>query len=269
MSSQNSRVAVNGCSDAPGGSTIGRIVTAGTPRRPWPVRFRHHAMGQRSAPPSGRRTERSLRSPAHQPLRSACANEGGPVPWAQAQMAFTLAFHIVPGPSPEPDTTSLEGAPHAMRDVDGDPRAVRSGSGELMAPRVLVVGGGFAGVGCARELARKHIDVTLIDQNDYHQFQPLLYQLATAQIAVTDIARPLRGIFAKSKQVRVVTGTVTGVDTSTRTVSMEDGPDINGDVLVLAAGAQPNFFDTPGAAQHAFPLYSVDDAERLRSRLLG
>src|SRR6478735_3691635 len=138
-----------------------------------------------------------------------------------------------------------------------------------MSPHVVVVGGGFAGVGCARELAHKHIDVTLIDQNDYHQFQPLLYQLATAQIAVTDIARPLRGIFAKSKQVRVVTGTVTGVDTSTRTVSMEDGPDIDGDVLVLAAGAQPNFFDTPGAAEHAFPLYSVDDAERLRSRLLG
>ena len=75
---------------------------------------------------------------------------------------------------------------------------------------VLVVGGGFAGVGCARELARKHIDVTLVDRNDYHQFQPLLYQLATAQLAVSDLARPLRGIFVKDDHVRVVTGTVTG-----------------------------------------------------------
>ena len=138
-----------------------------------------------------------------------------------------------------------------------------------MSPHVVIVGGGFAGVGCAHELAHKHIDVTLIDKNDYHQFQPLLYQLATAQLAVTDIARPLRGIFAKSKHVRVITGTVTDVDVSTRTVSMQDGPDITGDTLVLAAGAQPNFFDTPGASDHAFPLYSVDDAERLRSRLLG
>ena len=121
---------------------------------------------------------------------------------------------------------------------------------------VLVVGGGFAGVGCARELARKHIDVTLVDKNDYHQFQPLLYQLATAQIGVSDIAKPLRGIFIKRDEVRVVTGTVTTVDPTARSVTLDDGTNLQGDVLVLAAGARPNFFDTPGAEEHAFPLYS-------------
>jgi NADH:ubiquinone reductase (H+-translocating) len=135
--------------------------------------------------------------------------------------------------------------------------------------RVLVVGGGFAGVGCARELAHKHIDVTLVDKNNYHQFQPLLYQLATAQVGASDIARPLRGIFAKKEDVRVVTGEVTDVDPAGRSVTLDGGVVLSADVLVLAAGAKPNFFGTPGAEEHAFPLYCLDDAERLRSRLLG
>lgn len=134
---------------------------------------------------------------------------------------------------------------------------------------VVVVGGGFGGVGCARELARHDVDVTLVDKNDYHQFQPLLYQLATAQIGVSDIARPLRGIFHHHESVRVMTGEVTAIDPTARSVELFDGTTVAGDVLVVAAGAQPNFFDTPGAAEHAFPLYAVGDAERLRSRLLG
>jgi NADH dehydrogenase len=73
----------------------------------------------------------------------------------------------------------------------------------------------------------------------------------------------------KSKSVRVITGEVVTLDPKARSVEMSDGTAASGDVLVLAAGAQPNFFDTPGAAEHCFPLYSVDDAERLRSRLLG
>jgi NADH dehydrogenase len=134
---------------------------------------------------------------------------------------------------------------------------------------VLIVGGGFGGVGCAHVLADHHVDTVLVDKNDYHQFQPLLYQLATAQIGVTDIAKPLRGVFYKAKSVRVITGEVVTIDPAARSVTMTDGTTAGGDVLVLAAGAQPNFFDTPGAAEHAFPLYSVEDAERLRSRLLG
>jgi NADH dehydrogenase len=134
---------------------------------------------------------------------------------------------------------------------------------------VVMVGGGFAGVGCAKALADKGVEVTLVDRNGYHQFQPLLYQLATAQVGVSDIARPLRGIFARADSVRVVTGEVEKADPAAHSVTTSDGETFAGDALVLAAGARPNFFGTPGAEEHAFPLYSVADANRLRSRLLG
>ena len=132
---------------------------------------------------------------------------------------------------------------------------------------MVVVGGGFAGIGCAAELAKHDIDVTLIDRNNFHQFQPLLYQVATAELALVDIARPLRGIFHSSPTVSVRLGEVVDVDLEHRSVTTATGESFTGDYLVLAAGSQPNFFDTPGADEHAFPLYSAVDANRLRSRL--
>jgi NADH dehydrogenase len=133
--------------------------------------------------------------------------------------------------------------------------------------QVVVVGAGIAGVACARELARHNVHVTLIDRNNYTQFQPMLYQVATAQIASLGVAVPLRGIFRRHRSVDVKMANVTEVDPTTRAVTCEDGTRYSGDYLVLAMGAQPNFFGTPGAAEHAFPLYSVEDAVRLRSRL--
>ena len=134
-------------------------------------------------------------------------------------------------------------------------------------PSVVVVGGGFAGVGCAKELAKHDFNVTLIDRNNYHQFQPLLYQVATAELSTTDVARPLRAIFAKDDTVDVKQLTVTDIDVNTRTVTTSDGQSFTGDYLVLGAGSRPNYFHTPGADQYAFPLYSVDDATKLRSRI--
>jgi NADH:ubiquinone reductase (H+-translocating) len=133
---------------------------------------------------------------------------------------------------------------------------------------VLVVGGGFAGLACAKRLARRGVKVQLLDRHDYNQFQPLLYQVATAQLSTTDVARPLRPLFHKSHSVEVIMALVTKVDPAAKKVTTADGVTFTGDYLVLAMGTQPNFFDTPGAQEHAFPLYSVDDAERLRSRLL-
>ncbi len=136
--------------------------------------------------------------------------------------------------------------------------------------RVVIVGGGFAGLGCAQKLAdHDDVHVTLIDRNNYHQFQPLLYQVATSQLAGTDIAHSLRDVFADQHNVDVHLAAITGVDTANRTVTTQDGESWSGDVLVLAAGSQPNFFGTPGAAEHSFPLYALDDATRLRSRILG
>jgi len=135
---------------------------------------------------------------------------------------------------------------------------------------VVVVGGGFAGLGCARELARHDdVHVTLIDQHNYHQFQPLLYQVATCQLAAGDIAFSLRRLFGSRPNVDVRLGEVASLDPEARAVTTTDGRRIAGDAVVIAAGSQPNFFRTRGAAQHAFPLYSLDHAKALRARILG
>jgi NADH:quinone reductase (non-electrogenic) len=134
---------------------------------------------------------------------------------------------------------------------------------------VVVVGGGFAGVACARRLAgKKGVRVTLVDKNSYHQFQPLLYQVATAELTGGDIKFDLRKVFDEADNVAVETGEVVAADPEAGTVTLADGTTLSGDVIALAAGSQPNFFGTPGAEEHSFPLYSLDDAERIRARLL-
>ena len=125
----------------------------------------------------------------------------------------------------------------------------------------------MAGTACAAELAGNGIEVTLIDRHDYSQFQPLLYQVASSQLPAEDIARPLATMFRDRAQVTVVDGEVTAIDVSTKTVTTDAGTFGPADQLVLAAGSQANFFGVPGAAEHAFPLYTVRDAERLRRHL--
>lgn len=133
--------------------------------------------------------------------------------------------------------------------------------------QVIIVGAGFAGVAAAKELGRKGVRVLLIDSNNYHQFQPLLYQVATSQIGVSAIARPLRSVFRRHKTVRVLTAEVASVDVTERTVTTADNRTLHAEILVLAVGAVPNFFNTPGAEEHAYPLYSVTDATKLGTGL--
>ena len=134
--------------------------------------------------------------------------------------------------------------------------------------RAVIVGGGFAGVACARKLAAsKDLHVTLIDKNDYHQFQPLLYQVATSMLAARTITYPLRKIAADFEAFDAKRAEVVAIDPVARTVTTSTGETYAGDYIVLAAGSQPNFFGTPGA-EHAFPLYSLDDADRLRTRII-
>jgi NADH:ubiquinone reductase (H+-translocating) len=134
-------------------------------------------------------------------------------------------------------------------------------------PSVLVLGGGLAGVAAAQRLGHEQLPVTLVDRNDYHQFQPLLYQVATSQLPAQDIARPHHQIFAELPSVEVVTARAVRLDLAARQVQLADGRTYTGTHLVVAAGARPNFFGIPGAAEHSFPLYSVADAERLRLHL--
>jgi NADH:ubiquinone reductase (H+-translocating) len=135
---------------------------------------------------------------------------------------------------------------------------------------VVIVGGGFAGIACARRLAEHDdVHVTLIDRNNYHQFQPLLYQVATSQLASGDIAYSLRKLFDDHPNVDVKLAEIVSLDPGTRTAVTADGESWRGDALVLAAGSLPNFFGTTGAERHALPLYSLDDAVALRSRVIG
>ena len=134
---------------------------------------------------------------------------------------------------------------------------------------VVIVGGGLAGVACAKRLANADdLTVTLLDKAGYHQFQPLLYQVATAELTGQDVVFDLARMFRKYDNVEVRTAEVVACDPQTHSVTLGDGETIEGDVLVLAAGTQPNFFHTPGANEFAFPLYSVANAERVRRQLL-
>lgn len=135
--------------------------------------------------------------------------------------------------------------------------------------RVVIVGGGFAGLNCARRLAsHPHLHVTIVDKNNYQQFQPLLYQVATGILSPDNAAFNLRAVLAVHENVDVKMAEIVSVDLATRTAVSASGEDYRGDYLVLAAGAEANFFGIPGVPKNAFPLYSLLDAERLRSRLL-
>lgn len=134
---------------------------------------------------------------------------------------------------------------------------------------VVIVGGGFAGIACAKRLATEpRAHVTLVDRTGYHQFQPLLYQVATAELAAADIRFDLASMFRRHEHIDARTAEVVAVDPGARRVTLDDGTTLAADALVLGVGAQPNFFHTPGADEHAVPLYSLDDAERIRRRLL-
>jgi NADH dehydrogenase len=135
---------------------------------------------------------------------------------------------------------------------------------------VVIVGAGMAGLGCARRLAdHDELRVTVIDRHNYQQFQPLLYQVATSQLAPSDVAFDVRKLFREQPNVDVKLADIAQVDPAARRVISSDGEEWSGDAVVLASGSVPNFFRTPGADRHAFPLYSLDDATRLRSRLIG
>ena len=138
------------------------------------------------------------------------------------------------------------------------------------AKHVVIVGGGFAGLSCARKLAANpNVRITLLDKNNYQQFQPLLYQVATAILAPSNVAFNLRGTLFGHPNVDVKMAEAISIDLNTRIVETAQGQQYQGDFLVLAAGSQVNFYDTPGADKYSYPLYSLHDAELLRSHILA
>ena len=133
---------------------------------------------------------------------------------------------------------------------------------------VLILGAGFGGLGAMRQLNKAPVDVTLIDRNDYHTFQPLLYQVATAELEATQIGMPAREAIQDHPEWRFHRGNVTGVDLQAHEVEVEGLDPIGYDYLVVGLGARVNYFGTKGAAKHAFPLYTMEDALHLRRHIL-
>src|SRR5271165_1519107 len=134
-------------------------------------------------------------------------------------------------------------------------------------PKAVIVGAGFGGLAAAKRLANQPIDVTLIDQRNYHLFQPLLYQVATAALSPADIAWPIRSIFANAPNVRVVLGTVEGLDLEAREV--DAGPlRLPYDYLVLATGSYHSYFGRDEWAMQAPGLKRIIDATEIRKRIL-
>jgi NADH dehydrogenase len=135
---------------------------------------------------------------------------------------------------------------------------------------VVIVGGGFAGLNCARKLAaHRELRITLIDKHNYTQFHPLLYQVAAGLLAPSNVSFSLRNILASHSNIDVKMAEIVSIDLNTRTAVTAQGQTYQGDYMVLAAGSQANFFGTPGANENSFPLYSLHDAEVLRSRILA
>ena len=135
-------------------------------------------------------------------------------------------------------------------------------------PHVVIVGAGFAGLHAAKALAGQPVRVTLLDRNNYHKFQPLLYQVATAGLELGGIAHSVRDIFRRVPNVDFKLATVSDIDAERRRIATRSGLEVAYDYLILAAGAVTSYFGVEGAREHSFPLKNLPDAVALRNRIL-
>jgi NADH dehydrogenase len=148
--------------------------------------------------------------------------------------------------------------------TEGD---ARLGGAANRRPRVVIVGAGFAGLSTAKHLAKAAVDITLIDRENHHLFQPLLYQVATAGLSPAEIAWPIRSLVRDQRNTRVLLGAVTGIDGLGKHVMVAEQK-IPYDILVLATGATHGYFGNDSWAEHAPGLKTIDDATEIRRRLL-
>jgi NADH:ubiquinone reductase (H+-translocating) len=134
--------------------------------------------------------------------------------------------------------------------------------------RVVIIGGGFGGLYAAKSLRDAAVRITLVDRRNYHLFQPLLYQVATAALNPSDIAYPIRAVLRKQKNVSVILGDVTSIDLLKRSVQLADGAALAYDYLIVATGATHSYFNHPEWEQAAPGLKTIEDALEIRRRVL-
>ena len=134
--------------------------------------------------------------------------------------------------------------------------------------KLVILGAGFAGLQLARRLQKHDLEITLIDQYNFHQFQPLFYQVATARLEPSSISFPLRKVFQRRKNVHVRVAKVSNVDLTAQEVHTEEAGSFSYDYLVIATGCTSNFFGNKNIEQHAFPMKSTPEAITLRNRIL-
>jgi NADH:ubiquinone reductase (H+-translocating) len=133
---------------------------------------------------------------------------------------------------------------------------------------VVILGAGFAGIGALKKLRDADVRITIVDKRDYHTFQPLLYQVATDELGPTEVGFPIRELLHGHKNITYHRAVVKSIDLAQKQVVMDGVGPIQYDYLVLALGGVVNFFHTPGADQYALPLYTMDDAIRLKEHIL-
>ncbi|MEZ5352769.1 MAG: NAD(P)/FAD-dependent oxidoreductase [Bryobacteraceae bacterium] len=136
-------------------------------------------------------------------------------------------------------------------------------------PRIVILGGGFAGMNAARSLAHLPVDITLVDRRNFHLFQPLLYQVATGGLSPGDITAPLRGVLRQCKNVRVLLGEAIDIRTDERQVLLAGGASLPYDMLFAATGAENFYFGNDAWRPHAPGLKTLEDATEIRARILG
>ncbi|HWY50721.1 MAG TPA: NAD(P)/FAD-dependent oxidoreductase [Chthoniobacterales bacterium] len=138
---------------------------------------------------------------------------------------------------------------------------------QAKAPRVVIIGAGFGGLEAAKKLCGEAVRVTMVDRTNYHLFQPLLYQIATAALSPADIAAPVRAILSKCKNMEVILAEVESIDVNAKKVKMVDS-ELDYDYLILATGARHSYFGHPEWERLAPGLKSLEDAVEIRRRIL-
>lgn len=183
---------------------------------------------------------------------------------SEEEIILESSLESFPASDPPAWTTGRDISPETLTTEGPSAEALRS-----RRARIVIVGGGFGGLSVARNLRDVNADVTLIDRHNYHLFQPLLYQVATGALSPANISAPLRAVLKHRQNTTVLLAEVTNIDPRRNVVRLANGKECAFDYLVLAAGADHNYFGHQEWKRHAPGLKTIEDAIEIRSRVLS